>query len=99
METAEIIKPYKKVLINKAKLSEIKKSLVLLRDKIVNQIYFKYLIFGHKVLLGKKIFLILNNFFLYHYTKLFVKRRLIKSKNGHNHPALFSGFSSNATCL
>lgn len=54
METAEIIKPYKKVLINKAKLSEIKKSLVLLRDKIVNQIYFKYLIFGHKVLLGKK---------------------------------------------
>lgn len=98
METAKIIKPYKKVLINKAKLSEIKKSLVLLRDKIVNQIYFKYLIFGHKVLLGKKKFLILNNF-LYHYTKLFVKRRLIKSKNGHNHPTLFSGFRLNATCL
>lgn len=53
METAEIIKPYKKVL-----------SLILLRDKIVNQIYFKYLIFGHKVLWGKKIFLILNNFFI-----------------------------------
>lgn len=64
METAKIIKPYKKVLINKAKLSEIKKSFVLLRDKIVNQIYFKYLIFGHKVLLGKKFFLILNNFFI-----------------------------------
>lgn len=63
METAEIIKPYKKILINKAKLSEIKKSLVLLRDKIVNQIYFKYLIFGHKVL-GKKKFLVLNNFFI-----------------------------------
>lgn len=98
METAEIIKPYKKVLINKAKLSEIKKSLVLLRDKIVNQIYFKYLIFGHKVLLGKKKILILNNFFI-SLPKLFVKRRLIKSKNGHNHPALFSGFRLNATCL
>lgn len=64
METAEIIKPYKKVLINKAKLSKIKKSLVLLRDKIVNQIYFKYLILGHKVLLGEIFFLILNNFFI-----------------------------------
>lgn len=64
MEMVEIIKLYKKVLINKVKLSEIKKLLVLLRDKIVNQIYFKYLIFGYKVLLGKKIFLILNNFFI-----------------------------------
>lgn len=54
MEMVEIIKLYKKVLINKVKLSEIKKLLVLLRDKIVNQIYFKYLIFGYKVLLGKK---------------------------------------------
>lgn len=64
MEMVEIIKLYKKVLINKVKLSEIKKLLVLLRDKIVNQIYFKYLIFGYKVLLGKKNFLILNNLFI-----------------------------------